>query len=33
MMVILAVLAAPGSWLAAAELRVGLGMATRHPAV
>jgi hypothetical protein len=32
-MVILADLAAPGHCLAAAGLRVGIGMATRHPGV
>ena len=32
-MLILAVLAAPGHCLAAAGLRVGIGMATRHPGV
>ena len=29
----MAVLAAPGRSLASAELRVGIGMATRHPGV
>ena len=33
MVLILAVLAAPGHCLAAAGLRVGIGMATRHPGV